>query len=588
MKESPHPNSAHPGRLFGVPDESLSGEIGKALGKEGAHQPFEELLARHWRPVSEYAELCTVSGHASGILAAAAFTRVFVDTLRLTGPTAAWRPELLITVHKISEEWAVDRRRAWLHRRLRPRPDQTDTRLAVPENRRLANRAFMRLPEPARCLLWHAEVDAEPLDVPAGLLGIDPERAAAQLELARTRFREACVQAHRDLAPYEACLQFSRLLDISVHRGGTGLVPDLQRHIARCDHCRYAAEQLDHSGDRLGVLIAEAVLVWEARGYYDSRPTRRAARDNDAGNGPGASPGRRQGGRRRRAADSGRRRLTATLLGLGGFALVTALVVGLTTGDGGGDDRASGTAPTAATLSPAASASVTTSDTVPGSGTITADPVPSDGLRGRLRNRDNDLCVDLTGRRTVIGTGTVTARCDSGATQFWSYEPDGLMRSVAQPAYCLNSHRGRALELGLCTASFVTGAEDVRYDLTVSGDLVPRWNQQLAVAPGAREPGAEVVLRPRDGRPVQRWTFDTSDSPPRFQSVAYSSGSLLLAGSTRVAAPPSAPPSPAPSVTASVAAGGDPCAGHCDEDGHGGRGHGSRGGWGGWEDRDGD
>ncbi|MFG2306550.1 ricin-type beta-trefoil lectin domain protein [Actinacidiphila glaucinigra] len=586
MKESPHPNSAHPGRLFGVPDESLSGEIGKSLGKEDAHQPFEELLARHWRPVSEYAELCTVSGHAAGILAAAAFTRVFVDTLRLTGPTAAWRPELLITVHKIAEEWAVDRRRAWLHRRLRPRPDQADTRLAVPENRRLANRAFMRLPEPARCLLWHAEVDAEPLDVPAGLLGIDPERAAAQLELARTRFREACVQAHRDLAPYEACLQFSRLLDISVHRGGAGLVPDLQRHIARCDHCRYAAEQLDHSGDRLGVLIAEAVLVWEARGYHDSRPTRRAAHDNDAGNGSGGSPGRRRGGRRRRAASGVRRRLTATLLGFGGLVLVTALAVGLTAGDGGGEGRASGTAPTAATASPTVSAPVTTSDTAPGPGTVTADPVPADGLRGRLRNRDNDLCVDLTGRRTAIGTETATARCDTGATQFWSYEPDGLMRSVAQPAYCLNSHRGPALELGLCTASFVTGAEDVRYDLTLTGDLIPRWNQQLAVAPAGREAGAGVVLRPRDGRPVQRWTLDTSVTPPRFQSVAYTTGSRLAAGATRVAARPSAPPSPTLSATGSPTAGkGHPCDGFCDGDGHDGRG---RGGWGGWRDRDGD
>lgn len=581
MKESPHPNSAHPGRLFGVPDETLSGEIGKSLGKEGAHQPFEELLARHWRPVSEYAELCTVSGHAAGILAAAAFTRVFVDTLRLTGPSAAWRPELLITVHKIAEEWAVDRRRAWLHRRLRPRPDQTDTRLAVPENRRLANRAFMRLPEPARCLLWHAEVDAEPLDVPAGLLGIDPERAAAQLELARTRFREACVQAHRDLAPYEACLQFSRLLDISIHRGGAGLVPDLQRHIARCDHCRYAADQLDHSGDRLGVLIAEAVLVWEARGYFDSRPTRRAARDNDAGKGSGGSPGRRHGGRRRRAASGGRRGLAATLLGIGGCALVTALVVGLTTGDGGSDDRASGTAPTAATASPTASASVTTSDTAPG--TVTADPAPTDGLRGRLRNNGDDLCIDLSGRRTVIGTGAATARCDSGATQFWSYEPDGLMRSVAQPAYCLNSHRGPALELGLCTASFVTGAEDVRYDLTLTGDLIPRWNQQLAVAPEGREPGARVVLRPRDGRPVQRWTFDTSVAPPRFQSVAYTTGSQLLAGSTRVAALPSAPPSQTPTAAASPPPGGEPCEGDCDGDGDG-WGH---GGWDGWGDRDG-
>ncbi|MDX3076566.1 ricin-type beta-trefoil lectin domain protein [Streptomyces sp. MI02-7b] len=545
MKDSLSSNSPHPGHLFDVPDEALSVELRNFSGKKAVHQPFEELLARHWRPVHEYAELCAVSGHTAGILASAAFTRVFVDTLRLTGPSSAWRPELLVTVHRIAEEWATDRRRASLHRGLRMRGDQADPRLAVPDNRRLVHRAFQRLPEPARCLLWHVEVDAENLAVPAALLGVGQEKAAGQLELARTRFREACVQAHRDLAPYESCLQFSRLLDISIHRGGAGLVPDLQRHIAKCDHCRYAAEQLDHSGDRLGALIAEAVLVWEARAYLDSRPARRAARDNDAAAAQagrsGGQAGRRHGGRRRRPGGllRGRGRpgaAGATALGVGGVVLVVAAVAGLAglLSDGGTDDRASAgvfpgasagtSAAGSASGSGAGSASPTASSsgtgTGRGSGGVTADPAPGGGLRGRLRNQGSGLCVDLAGRGTVLGTTALTAVCDSGTTQFWTYERDGLLRSVAEPSYCLNSHRGAALELGLCTASFVTGAEDVRYDLTLTGDLVPRWNQQLAVAPDSGRRGAGVVLAPRDGRSAQRWSLDASVEPSRFRSVA--------------------------------------------------------------------
>ncbi|MEU6344529.1 ricin-type beta-trefoil lectin domain protein [Streptomyces sp. NPDC046977] len=539
MKDSFSSNSPHPGHLFDVPDEALSVELRNFSGKPAVHQPFEELLARHWRPVFEYAELCAVSGHTAGILASAAFTRVFVDTLRLTGPSAAWRPELLVTVHRIAEEWATDRRRASLHRGLRLRGDQTDPRLAVPDNRRLVHRAFQRLPEPARCLLWHVEVDAETVAVPAALLGVGQEKAAGQLELARTRFREACVQAHRDLAPYESCLQFSRLLDISVHRGGAGLVPDLQRHIAKCDHCRYAAEQLDHSGDRLGTLIAEAVLVWEARTYLDSRPARRAARDNDAAAAAGGPSGPRHGGRRRKAGGLLRRRpgaAGATALGVGGAVLLVSAVAGLSglLSDGGTDDRASaGVFPGAsfpASASLSAPASPSAPARAPGSGTVTADPVPGGGLRGRLRNQGSDLCVDLTGRGTALGTTARTAVCGSGATQFWTYERDGLLRSVAEPSYCLNSHRGAALELGLCTASFVTGAEDVRYDLTLTGDLVPRWNQQLAVAPDGAEQGAGVVLAPRDSRSAQRWSLDATVVPSRFRSVADGRTAVVLAG----------------------------------------------------------
>ncbi|MCD9875063.1 RNA polymerase sigma factor [Streptomyces guryensis] len=247
-----------------------------APGKKPAQWPYEELLARHWRPVFEYAELCTAQGAAAGVLTASAFTRVFLNTQRMAGPKAAWRSELLATVHRVAADWAQDPRRgAWLHPDLQFRYGQAGAHPSTPENRRLVHQAFQRLPEPARCLLWHVEVDAEKVEAQAVLLGIAPETAADRLESSRALFRHACVAAHRDLAPDEMCLPFSRLLEVSVQRGGTHLVPDLQHHIAGCQHCRYAAEQFDHSGDRLGVLIAEAVLTWGARSYFAWRPARR-------------------------------------------------------------------------------------------------------------------------------------------------------------------------------------------------------------------------------------------------------------------------------------------------------------------------
>ncbi|MCD9880188.1 hypothetical protein [Streptomyces guryensis] len=123
--------------------------------------------------------------------------------------------------------------------------------------------------------------------MPTALLGLAPETAAIRLESSRALFRQACVAAHRDLAPDETCLRFSRLLEVSVQRGGTHLVPDLQHHIASCTHCRYAAEQLDHAGDHLGLLIAEAVLIWGARPYLAWRPARRTPPEHHATGGYG-------------------------------------------------------------------------------------------------------------------------------------------------------------------------------------------------------------------------------------------------------------------------------------------------------------
>ena len=114
------------------------------------------------------------------------------------------------------------------------------------------------------------------------------------------RFREACVVAHRELAADEACRRFSRLLDVSIRRGGTHLVPDLQQHIAGCSHCHDAAEQLDHSGNRLGVLITEAVLVWGGRTYLRTRPTRRRAHESEVGGSPYGLPGPRHAAHRHR------------------------------------------------------------------------------------------------------------------------------------------------------------------------------------------------------------------------------------------------------------------------------------------------
>ncbi|MEU0052335.1 ricin-type beta-trefoil lectin domain protein [Streptomyces sp. NPDC006309] len=263
----------------GPSDEQLGAALRKWTGTSPALHPVGELLDRHWTAAFAYARLCTDGPRAAGMLTTAAFTRLFGASLRQAGPTAAWRPHVLVAVRRIAAEWDTDERRELLHPALRP-DDGTGERVAArllpPSGRRLLSRAFQRVPETSRAVLWHTEVEAEPLSVPAALLGLDEESAGVELRRARERLRDECLQAHRELAPEDECRRYLRMLDVTFRRGGTDIDPDLRQHLARCPHCTRTADQLDRFNTGLGAALAEAVLGWGAHGYLESRTTRTA------------------------------------------------------------------------------------------------------------------------------------------------------------------------------------------------------------------------------------------------------------------------------------------------------------------------
>lgn len=112
--------------------------------------------------------------------------------------------------------------------------------------------------------------------------------------------------------------------------------------------------------------------------------------------------------------------------------------------------------------------------------------------------------------------------CSSAETQEWSYDTDGLLRSAASPGLCLDSHADAGVVvLGTCADAKAKRGNDVRYDLTVQGELLPRWDSELALTATNTDPGADIVLKVRDGSTVQRWLTD---------SVTASPGSLSITG----------------------------------------------------------
>ncbi|KMS77202.1 hydrolase [Streptomyces viridochromogenes] len=515
----PRPPYPPPG---GVPEESDEALAARLRGRpDGEAAPSVALLmARHWQPAHAYAEICLASSAtAADMVTAAAFHHV-LDRLALGEPAAALRPRLLVAVRDAVRQWAADDRIAGVLPELGKPAGGRGIRTArsmTPENRRLADRSFQALPGLARCLLWHTEVEAEPLSVPAGLLGMDTVTASAALEQARDKFREGCVHAHRELAPTKDCRFYNRLLDVPIRRGGA-LLPDVQQHLTQCRYCRNAAEQLSHFEGGLGVLIAEAVLGWGARRYLDTRPGRTQ------------STGSRERGSARHGA--GRRHLLAripaqirrspggprssrTLLtgvGVASAGLIAIMLgAGLLSDDDGVDPAASATGGNTGTQSsPAASASP------PGTAQL-----PNAPRQTRFRNAEVDLCLDIRGEPKA-GAGTELADCSDDDTQQWSYKKDGLLRSVADPDLCLDSHVDAGVViLGKCADDDSERADDVRYDLTVRGELLPRWDERLALAPTAAAEGADIVVKVRDGSETQRWLTDpaTSANPGSLSSA---------------------------------------------------------------------
>ncbi|WP_031485636.1 RICIN domain-containing protein [Streptomyces bicolor] len=615
---------------FEVTDAQLSAELKRWTGAAPALHPVGELLDRHWEAGFAYARLCTVDARSAGMLTTAAFTRLFGETLRQTGPTAAWRPQLLVTVRRIAAEWDNDRSRELLHPELRSDSagaERAAARLLPPANRRLLTGAFQRLPQSARCLLWHTEVEAEPLAVPAGLLGLDEECARVELGRACERLREECLQVHRELAPEQECRRYLRMLDVTYRRGGVDIDPDLGEHLNRCAHCSDGAEQLNFFNAGLGVALAEAVLGWGAGAYLESRtrpadtpaevrpPTRVPEiagesffADGDAftpagdapapagevapGAGPvpvpppppstpplaaevfapggepftpvagtapttgepfaaadmvssPAEPGPRSSRRAARRAASGtaaasastaptgetrtcsrrsalkaarraarRRNLTAAVATVSAL-VVLPLVVWAAVGSGDDPAPAAGDRPTE---TPDADRGSTTGNP---SWAGAAEAAKGD-LRGRLYNIGSGLCVGIVGGKAQENAETALTKCSAEPDQQWSYETDGLMRSAADPDLCLDSHLGYSVRLAPCKAASDSENKNVRYDFTLQGTLVPRFDQDLALSPAATDGSGALVLKTRDDDgDAQHWVFDTSRTELQMEVVNW-------------------------------------------------------------------
>jgi hypothetical protein len=498
--QSPHPPRPPYPPLPGSPGESDRDLAARLGGPHHAHHhAVALLLARHWRAAHDYAVVCLASaGPAPQLVATAAFHEVLG---RMTGGAAggALRPHLLVAVRDTVRAWAADDVAcATLPELRKPTGGRglRATKPGTPERRQLAERAFQALPGASQCLLWHIEVEAEPINIPAGLLGIDPATATVALEQAREQFRAGCVRAHRELAPSRECRFYNRLLDVPMRRGGT-LLPDVRHHLTACAYCRHAAETFALFDGGLGLLLAETLLGWGARRYLDSRPGRDAA--EEAPRAPVPEPA----GGRHRTGTAGRHR-TAVVIGVGltSLALLATVLAARSRSDDNGVPRVGATwgAPAGHTTHPGGTGA--RAATSPSAASL-GEPV--EVAHGGLRGLASGRCLDVRGNGVRAGAGVGLAPCSTAASQQWSYRDDGVLHSAADPSLCLAADPGTKT---VALAGCVVHPGEVVYDITVGGEILSRRHEGLALAPDSGDVFARVALVSRDGSPEQRWVLE--------------------------------------------------------------------------------
>ncbi|KUN87931.1 ricin-type beta-trefoil lectin domain protein [Streptomyces bungoensis] len=496
--------------LADAPDERLTELLRSPTPT--AYPALQELRRRHHPAVLAYARLCAASEAAARRLAAEALTTAVREAARGREPNAPLRHWLLLLTARLAAGWAADDRSAGLD----PALLLVLNACGLPEGPTPPLLpAYLTLPSRAQGLIWYGALDAEPVERTAALLGLSRADVAHGTPPALKALAQACLAQRLAASDDPRCADFRRLIEEAVRQDGARHSADLDAHRVHCPYCTAAVEDLTALRDAPRQALAEGLLPWSGTSYLRAgdplpAPAPRAA------DRPGRSPRRRY-------------LLASTALAL---ALVPVLVL-LLTSSHGPDQRETAATPApppvtvtaTVSLSPSPSPSPTPSPSrtsaSPSPGTTSHRPAPPPpprrtprpsptpsppgGSFAQVVNVATGRCLDIRDGDLSEGNDVVTAGCDSSATQRWRVDADlGVLRSAADPRFCLDSRGSTYRGVGIweCDAVYGGNGQNLRFTVGPDGTVRPAIDTGTAVTPDG---GDGVVLRPLDGGAAQRW-----------------------------------------------------------------------------------
>ncbi|WP_051366496.1 sigma-70 family RNA polymerase sigma factor [Hamadaea tsunoensis] len=238
--------------------------------RDGDSEAYGELYRRH---VDAARRLAVVLAHDRGEaedLAADAFARVLASLRSGGGPRTAFRPYLLTSVRNAF----YDR----VRRAQRVEPTDAIEDYETPEpyedpsiaalERSYAARAFARLPERWRAVLWHTEVEGESPTQIAPLFGLTANAVSVLAYRARERLRQGYLAEHITVTGSPRCHWTGEHLPGYVRAGLPGRErTKVEDHLGECAECRRLHRELTEANVSLRVVLAPLLLGSAAPGY---------------------------------------------------------------------------------------------------------------------------------------------------------------------------------------------------------------------------------------------------------------------------------------------------------------------------------
>ena len=175
--------------------------------RRGHLDAYAQLYARHAPAALRLGRALSRHPSDADDLVSETFAKVLATLRGGNGPDLAFRAYLLTTMRHVFYDRARRDRRIEFHEDLTPYETGepfVDTTLAQLE-RSYAARAFNKLPERWRVVLWHTEVEGESPAQVAPLLGLTPNGVSALAYRARERLRQMYLQEHISDTGHPSC-----------------------------------------------------------------------------------------------------------------------------------------------------------------------------------------------------------------------------------------------------------------------------------------------------------------------------------------------------------------------------------------------
>ncbi|MBB5871637.1 RNA polymerase sigma factor (sigma-70 family) [Allocatelliglobosispora scoriae] len=239
--------------------------------REGDSEAFGELYTRHVTSARRLAHVLSGNTSDAEDLVAEAFTKVLAGLRGGGGPEQAFRAYLLTTVRHVRYD------RARREKRVETTDDIESFEQAVEGEidptidaleRSYAARAFSKLPERWRAVLWHTEVEGESPAQVAPLLGLTANAVAALAYRARERLRQGYLAEHITLTGSPRCHWTGEHLPGYVRAGLAGRERSkVEDHLSECAECRRLHRELTEANVGLRGVLAPILLGAAAPGY---------------------------------------------------------------------------------------------------------------------------------------------------------------------------------------------------------------------------------------------------------------------------------------------------------------------------------